>query len=397
MGPKMVDSIRRSNLARTQNTIIDAKLPELELDSISYSVMTKEKMEKVSVMEVLDAKNKGISENTVDDFRLGTIETHKQCTTCKKTNDECPGHYAIINLNDKIFHPLFRDTSIKVLQSICWKCLKPLLGKPELEDIELKGMQRLSFIAKKSKKIKHFSCNKITDYGYNQNPVFKTGTAAAAPCISTTCATGRAPGSVSMASASNKDSICICATVVDNEQNKVDFNIHPTLAEKIFIGLTSETIKLLGFEGYVNSSDGDNEWVWRNHPKNFIINFIPVIPLSARPYRIREGNKQDDFITKFYEDVIAQKHRGEDQHALAMILWFYNHIIDNSDKAYKKTSTEVIKSFKERLVGETRTDTWVIDGQTVRLYSQNCSRSKWYYGVWRNSAPGSNAICPYDT
>lgn len=331
------DDIRKSNVARTTNTAIDSKLPELTLESISYCVMSSKRMNAISVMEVRNKKNTDMLENTVDDLRLGTIETHKQCATCNKTNDECPGHYGIIKLENNMFHPLFRDTTIKILQSICWKCLRPLLGVSELSSIVLKGIQRLSYIAKKSKGIKHTNCESINDYNSSQNPEFKTGTNQNRNCAGQTV------------SASNRDNICINATILDltgEVARKRAFNIHPSKVEEMFNKLSDETVRLLGFEGYYKNG----EWIWRNHPRNFIIDFIPVIPLSARPFRIREGDKRDDFITKFYEDVLNYKSGGE--HGLSMVLWCYNHIIDNSDKAYKKTSVEVIKSFKERLVGK---------------------------------------------
>ena len=67
--------------------------------------------------------------------------------------------------------------------------------------------------------------------------------------------------------------------------------------------------KFLGFEGKFK----DGIWKWNNHPINFIVDFIPVIPPSARPYVKREGIRKDDFITKFYDDVITeiQKYQGE--------------------------------------------------------------------------------------
>lgn len=353
---KDVQGRRHMLETKVKNDISDAELPELDLNFVNYGCMTRDKMEKMSVCEINKVLPKpGRSEDTdytTDDKRMGCLENNCLCTSCGKSNDECPGHYGIIKLPKKYIHPLFRDSTIKVLQSICWRCLRPLIEPEILKELPLSGMARLAYIADESKGIQHHigSCTTINKrYKYTQNPSFKTGTGPRT-------VNGKVVGTPT---SSVKDSVDIFAKIKmpkvgAGKAEEKDFIITPDMIYSIFKSLSDSDVKLLGFEGYFVNG----KWSWKNHPLNFIVDFIPVIPPSARPYVVREGIRKDDFITRFYDDVITEKIKytnndeGSGEDFIAKMLFYYSHIIDNSDKAYKKASVDVIKSFKDRLVGK---------------------------------------------
>lgn len=353
---KDVQGRRHMLETKVMNDISDAELPILTLDFVNYGCMTREKIEKMSVCEinkVLPKPGKPVdTDYTTDDKRLGCLDNNALCTSCGKSNDECPGHYGIINLPKKYIHPLFRDSAIKVLQSICWRCIRPLIDPEILKELPLSGIPRLNHISIESKNIEHHvgSCTHINKrYKYFKNPSFKTGTGPRT-------VKGKVVGTPT---SGVKDSVDIFAKVKTSTARgavtEKDFIITPDMVYSIFKSLSDSDVKLLGFEGY----HSDGKWIWKNHPLNFIIDFIPVIPPSARPYVVREGIRKDDFITRFYDDVIIEKSKyfnnddgGGGEDFVAKILFYYSHIIDNSDKAYKKASVDVIKSFKDRLVGK---------------------------------------------
>lgn len=339
---------------KVQNDIRDAELPDLTLDSVTYGAMTREKMEKISVCKITKVLPKGKitdTDFTSDDHRLGSLENNSLCGSCGKTNDECPGHYSMIELPKKYIHPLFREPAIRVCQSFCWRCYEPLMNRDIIKDIQLSGFQKLTYIAKESTNIEHpqGTCEKHSEsiYPYFRNPIFKTGTGPRT-------LKGKVVGTPT---AGTKDSVDIFAQIKISGGRNVkfqDYVITPEMVYSMFSNISDSDIKLTGFEGYFEGS----RWVWNSHPINFIIDFIPVIPPSARPYVKREGVRKDDFITKFYDDVITETQKyyreGEGhENYLAKILFYYSHIIDNSDKAYKKAASDVIKSFKDRLVGKT--------------------------------------------
>lgn len=350
-----VQGKREAIEVKAQNDIDDAELPDLVLDSVSYATMTREKMEKISVCKITKVLPKGKitdTDFTTDDHRLGSLENNSLCSACGKTNDECPGHYGMIDLPKKYIHPLFREPAIRVCQSICWRCFKPLHHKDFMNNVHLSGYQKLMYIAKESVDIEHpqGSCNKHkqSTYPYYKNPIFKTGTGPRT-------VKGKVVGTPS---AGAKDSVDIFAQVktgIARDASKfTDYVITPEMVYNIFSNLSDSDVRSLGFDGKFK----DSKWVWNNHPINFIVDFVPVIPPSARPYVKREGIRKDDFITKFYDDVIieTQKYYNSEEgreNYLSKILFYYSHIIDNGDKAYKKAALDVIKSFKDRLVGKT--------------------------------------------
>ena len=104
----VIDSIQSKNQEIIYN------LPELELDYLIYNVLNRDRMEKLSVVNVNTTK---ISENnlsTPKDFRFGTLENNVLCGCCKKTNKECIGHMGHIDLERsdfKIINPKFTNTS----------------------------------------------------------------------------------------------------------------------------------------------------------------------------------------------------------------------------------------------------------------------------------------------
>ena len=337
---------------KAQNDISDSELPNLTLNSIVYGTMTREKMEKISVCKInkILQKKKEDTDFTTDDHRLGSLENNSLCGSCRKTNDECPGHYSMIDLPRKYIHPLFRDSAIKTLQCICWRCYKPLINPDILKEIQLSGNQKLTYIANESKNIEHpkGSCQQHPNstYHFFRNPIFKTGTGPRT-------VKGKVIGTPT---SGIKDSVDIFAQIKIMRGKKQEFQnfiIKPEMVYTIFSNLDDSDVKLLGFEGHFK----DKNWVWNNHPLNFIIDFIPVIPPSARPYVKREGVRKDDFITKFYDDILAEREKyfnnpeGQEEFS-AKILFYYSHIIDNGDKAYKKSGADIIKSFKDRLVGK---------------------------------------------
>jgi DNA-directed RNA polymerase beta' subunit len=332
--PTRTTELRKSKVesidaSRRNNAETDNKLPNLNLDSVSYSVLTKTIMDKISVCKISETTRHQDVCHTTNDPRLGVLENNILCSTCNKPNDECPGHYGILNLPDcgikesKIIHPLFRTPVTKTLQSLCFRCRQPLINRDDLMNINLKGIQRLNYIAKESKDLNHVNCIKTTTYPYNRNPIFKTGISK-------------------KTNNSNRSPIGIKGQVIIRKKKTIDYVCTPDFIYDLFDKLDKDTVSLLGFTG-------------KNHPRNFIVDFIPVIPPSARPYAKREGVKKEDFITKFYDDVITETNKlssGDCAETLERIVFLYSHIIDNSDKSYKKTGSEVIKAFKERLVGK---------------------------------------------
>ena len=53
------------------------------------------------------------------DLRLGISEKGKECKTCQKSLEVCPGHFGYIELELPVFHVGYFKQTVNILQSIC--------------------------------------------------------------------------------------------------------------------------------------------------------------------------------------------------------------------------------------------------------------------------------------
>lgn len=313
----------------------ESKLPQLEIDSLDYSVFTKETLNSIAVCEITNINKSRDLTNTTDDPRLGTIDNNLLCATCEKTTDECPGHLGIITLPEEVIHPFFRLSAIKVLQSVCNTCKKLLLSEKHIIEsgiIQSTGYTRLTKISEIC------SADKIRcTEGCPNNPIFKP-----------------------QKSGENKTVDMYCLKKVGKEERPYFYSV--AKIKEIFCNISEKDVQLMGF---IN-----------NHPKNFIVNFVPVIPLSARPYVFRDGNvKQEDYLTTIYSEIVSKKieyyqngcdvvdpktnkvdiNATEEQRkeeCIKKIIFFIEHSIKNCDKVYKRSPSGDCKSINDRISGK---------------------------------------------
>ena len=306
----------------------EQKLKQLEMVSIDYSVMTRDTLSRISVCDVKNInKTQGLT-NTTDDPRLGTIENYRLCATCEKTNEECPGHLGMINLPEDIIHPFFRLTAMKVLQCVCNTCNGLLLSEKHIIEsglIHIQGYSRLNKIAELSKDGKAKCTN-----GCPPNPIFKP-----------------------QKSGDNEDVNMFCIKKVGKEEYQ--YHLSVAKIKSIFNSISDRNVSLLGF---IN-----------NHPKNFIVDFVPVMPVSARPYvfRVDSNQKQEDYLTTGYEEILSKiieyyqidredkKSTSEDERreeCLKKIIYIYDHSIQNCDQTHRRSPSDVCKSINDRISGK---------------------------------------------
>ena len=328
-GVKSVDvSDFQKNKTSVEIFLREQKLKQLEMVSIDYSVMTKETLNKISVCDVKNINKTRDLTNTTDDPRFGTIENYRLCATCEKTNEECPGHLGMINLPEDIIHPFFRLTTMKVLQCVCNTCNKILLSEKHIVEsglIQIQGFTRLNKIAELSKDGKAKCTN-----GCPPNPIFKP-----------------------QKSGDNEDVSMFCIKKVGKEEYQYQLSV--AKIKSIFNGLSDKDVSLLGF---IN-----------NHPINFIVDFIPVMPVSARPYvfRVDSNQKQEDYLTTGYEEILSkiieyyqidkeetktstEEERREE--CLKKIIYIYDHSIQNCDQTHRRSPSDVCKSINDRISGK---------------------------------------------
>lgn len=319
-----------SNIEKNKKSIDifnrESEMQNLVITSISYSVMSRDFIDRQSVCEITTINKKDDQINTTDDPRLGTIANNKLCSTCEKTNLECPGHLGVIKLPVSIIHPFFRIATMRVLQCICNTCNKLLLSEKYIKESgieDFKGFSRLLKIAEQSKDGKIRCTN-----GCQPNFIFKP-----------------------QKSGLNETRNMSCVKKIGKREIPIFLTVEKI--ENMFETISDKDASLLGF---IN-----------NHPKNFIVDFIPVIPLSARPYVYRDLEAKDDYITSTYMDIISKKiesyqtsmdfNNNENQEekkeeCYDRIIYLYDHLIQNCDQTHRRSPTDICKSISDRMVGK---------------------------------------------
>lgn len=333
----------------------DDKLPRFTIDSVRFSILNKEVLNK---MKIVNVSNKIERDPTpITNFSLpranipgkstdpgcyrdsdgkvgqdrqilppslsitsypemGTLENDKLCQTCYKTNIDCPGHLGEISLNCDFVHPLFREFVIQVLSSVCNSCSSLLMSE---NLIKQKRFDKLSLKAR-------------------LKAIFTEVTGSSPRrCKNPNCRIN--PKYITRKATNEKYQI-----YYKYKQNDVELPKPVSDIKKILRGISETDTQLMGFK---NGS----------HPKDMIMESFAVIPPCARPFTVREGQIREDHLTSCYDEIIRDNYKyinAEDDNKKQKIerdLYFHiSHFIDNNDGKYCRSPTEKILGIKQRIV-----------------------------------------------
>lgn len=283
-----------------------------EISSINFGILSPDDYLNMSCAEINNIKRSG--EGSVYDSRLGTIDD-TLCETCKQISSVCPGHFGHIVLNEYIINPLYYKRVGDILSCICLKCNKMLLSYEQMKLLgyfKCRGEARFKKITDYVKKSPTcFHCNNI-------NPVITVNE-------SVTC------------------------TYKKKESDTDTHVISTQYVYNIFSSLSEEEIEYMGFS------------VKYTHPRNFIFVYLPVIPISARPYIKKDGSIYDDDFTNQLIEIIKANNKLENKNLsesereklIQTIIFRISTTFNNSKgKAKYTTSNRPIKSIKSRISGK---------------------------------------------
>ena len=320
----------------------EEKMPKLTIKSVTFKILNDEILDKLSVTDVTQKIERNMPklpektfarrgkcqdmamplppENSITSYtKMGTVDNDKLCPTCHKTNIDCPGHLGRINLARSFVHPLFKETCIKVLASVCGQCSRMLLSESYIQQNgidKLSGMNRLNRIYEDS----------MTETCRNKN--FE-----GSRCY-------RNPEYI----VKSEDHIIKYRRKSAKDKKTEEHTMEMNQIEMILEGISDEDARLLGFK------EGA-------HPRDFIMKSFPVIPPCARPYIYREGQRKEDHLTTCYDEIIRDNYkfilsRGDENKLRERARDLYFHIskfIDNSDGKYCRSPTEKIVGIKQRI------------------------------------------------
>tara|TARA_Y100000590_G_scaffold155286_1_gene178510 strand:- start:266 stop:4819 length:4554 start_codon:yes stop_codon:yes gene_type:complete len=235
------------------------------INGIQFSIMSPEEIENRSVVEIIkhDTYEKNIPViKGLFDPRMGVTDMGKTCKTCGQKNIDCPGHFGHINLAKPVYHFHFINTTMKILNCVCFRCSKLLINKEDYNSKELfKKPPKIRFddIYNICQKVK--VCGNKTDDGCNaiQPDKYKL------------------------------NGLEGISTKIDNQESTIDIEYIKTLLERI----TDEDARFLGFS---------EKWC---RPEWLICSVLPVPPPSVRP-SVKQDNSQrmDDDLTHKLSDIV---------------------------------------------------------------------------------------------
>ncbi|XP_040568151.1 DNA-directed RNA polymerase III subunit RPC1 [Lepeophtheirus salmonis] len=337
-----------------------------KISHVCFGMQSSEEMEQCATIHTVaknlynqDSSRTPVSYGVLD-YRMGTSQQDKNCTTCGKGLPDCIGHFGYIDLELPVYHVGFFRSIIQVLQSICKSCCRILL-KPKSANSFLKKIRSkdLGYLTKKKLRKKILDeCKKMTHcpFCHALNGVVKK---AGLLKIShekyrymkkTNQIILDTIEEYDFASKDNKE----IESLVSNHHALVHY-LNPLEVLHMFERIRDEDISLL----LMNSESA--------HPKDMILTRIPVPPLCIRPSVIsdlKSGTNEDDVTMKLTEIVflndVIMKHRLSGATAkmiqddwdflqLQSALHFNSQLSGiPADKAPKKTT----RGFVQRLKGK---------------------------------------------
>lgn len=114
----------------TRYTHCDA-IPVKEVKGIQFSILSTDEVRKQSVVHVTstDLYDKNVPKiNGLYDLRMGTTDKSMLCQTCNNDLMNCQGHFGHIDLSVPIYNICYIKQVYKILQCVCMRCSNVLLS-----------------------------------------------------------------------------------------------------------------------------------------------------------------------------------------------------------------------------------------------------------------------------
>lgn len=316
--PKRLTAIQKEK-RNVEIFLEENNLPILELDKITFSIFDKETFAKKSVVDIENPNRNIDLYSSLEDPRLGTIAPMQLCGFCEKTTEECTGHFSRINVGFNFIHPLYRPIVVMVLQCICHCCNKLLIKDPVLIETNIKSKVSLDRL----KAIKELSISNNSCQGVN--------------CGS------KVEFKPTEANENKRRSITYYIKKGNEKSESKQMPVDTVLTR--LKAISKEDLEILGFKNV--------------HPKDFIIDYIPVIPITDRPPGITETEKKDHALTYAYNDILSKylesKHHislNDQEECFEKIVLIYNAIIENKKNeatTYTRNQKEAIDAIKDMI------------------------------------------------
>ncbi|CAK5022774.1 unnamed protein product [Meloidogyne enterolobii] len=332
---------------------IDFKAPLREVKRVQFGILSPDEIKRMSVcqIEFPEVKENGKPKfEGLNDPRQGVIEKRGVCITCAGSYNECPGHFAHLELAKPVYNIIFIAKTLKVLRCVCFYCSRLLVDKDDV---------RIKEIIKKTQHNMRARITLVYDVCKSKN-VCEGAEEVTNPDDDETVEKETKVGGCGRYQPSYKRVRGIEIEAEwkkhvneDTQERKIQLTAERTL--EIFKGISDEDCEVLGMSPEFSRPD----WM--------ICQVLPVPPLAVRPSvtTFSSITSQDDLTYKLAEIVKANiqlkrnEANGAASHVLAedVILLQYHvaTMINNSSPglavAHQKGGRP-IKSINQRLKGK---------------------------------------------
>lgn len=297
----------------------------MDINAIQFGILSTEAIRQMSVTTI-DTYTKKIGANRgVYDLKLGAdLGSKVSCASCGLNLKKCPGHFGHIELSLPVPHPLCLRTILSFLRCTCIHCSELLIPSQITDGLPSKEVAEM--------------CEKVE-----------------------TCPhCGLKNGAIQLLS-----DTCEFLMYTSRKKTEEAISLSSQNILNIFEGISESTIRQLGFQPE------------HFHPKDLIMQVLPVLPPCSRPYVIRkDGNICDDDLTCQYIEIIKGNNLLKDclvemetitdddpkhEELSAQALKSYQSVVfriatlfnNSASKAKHPSNGRAIKGLKERLAGKT--------------------------------------------
>jgi len=256
----------------------DQKIERIK--GIQFSVLSPDEIIKSSVVEVTKTDTYTGNEPVpggLFDPRMGVLEHNAFCRTCEQKKIFCPGHFGHIKLARPVFHPMFYETTRKLLKCICYRCSRLLISPTQSTD-ELKEVMRKIMLVKNHQK----RWEQLFRFFNNNSKIKSCGDDGAPGCGAKQPSRYTKEGTLKIMAEWKEANV---------ETIKKEFTAEEVLT--ILQRVVEEDMEVLGFNPKFNRP----EWM--------ICTILPVPPPPVRPSIIEEnGQRREDDLTHKLCDII---------------------------------------------------------------------------------------------
>ena len=247
---------------------------------IQFSVLNPDEIVRGSVVEVTKTDTYTGNEPVpggLFDPRMGVLEHNAFCRTCEQKKIFCPGHFGHIKLARPVYHPMFYETTRKLLKCVCYRCSRLLISPTQSTDDLKETMRKILQIKNHQKRWEQIFklCN-------NNTKIKRCGDDGAPGCGAKQPSRYVKEGTLKIMAEWKEPNV---------ETIKKEFTAEDVLT--ILQRITEEDMEVLGFNGKFNRP----EWM--------VCTVLPVPPPPVRPSIIEEnGQRREDDLTHKLCDII---------------------------------------------------------------------------------------------